>query len=299
MGKRPHPDDGEPAGPYEDPARKRMRTNRPDDNRPRKRKPQPVDLDNLNAIKKRARAIERLLARDNLKLPANKQKDLERELAAHKLRIEGARAKKDRSKMIQKYHMVRFFERKKAMRFAKQLEKKIAKATDEDEAAQLKADLHVAQVDIDYAIYFPFMEAYISLYAAAASGEKKDDDTTAAQYLRTPRPPMWSVVEKTREEGQAALERLQNRRAEASSSNTETRSVRRPAERKAPTAKPDSTSRSSNAPAAKPDSANGSLNRRERRKEARAAQSRRGKADEQAGVAQDEADESDGGGFFE
>ncbi len=110
MGKRPHPDEGESAGqPYEDPVRKRMRTGRPDGNRPRKPRPQPVDLDSLNAIKKRARTIERLLARDNVKLPANKQKDLERELAAHRLRIEDARMKKDRSKMIQKYHMVRFF----------------------------------------------------------------------------------------------------------------------------------------------------------------------------------------------
>ncbi len=104
-GKRPRPD-SEPAGHhYEDPARKRLRTN----NRPNRPKPAAVDLESLNAIKKRARNIERLLARDNLKLPSNKQRDLERELAAHKDRIEDARTKKDRSKMIQKYHMVRFF----------------------------------------------------------------------------------------------------------------------------------------------------------------------------------------------
>lgn len=184
------------------------------------------------------------------------------------------------------------------MRLAKQLEKKISKAADEDDAAQLKADLHIAQVDIDYAIYFPFMEVYVSLYAAAAAGEKKDEETnTAAQYLRTPRPPMWAVVEKTREEGQAALERLQNRRAETPSSTTEARPARparQPAERKAPAAKPDSTSRSFDAPAEKPDSSSRGMNRRERRKEARASQSRRGKADEK-----EEAEESDGGGFFE
>ncbi len=181
------------------------------------------------------------------------------------------------------------------MRFAKQLEKKIAKATDEDEIAQLKADLHVAQVDTDYAIYFPFMEVYVSLYAAAASGEKEDETSTAAHYLRTPRPPMWAVVEKTREEGQAALERLQNRRAETSSNNTEARPPRQAAERKAPAAKPDSTSRNFDAPTEKPDSGSRGLNRRERRKEARASQSRRGKADAQ----REEAEESDDGGFFE
>ncbi|KAH6627855.1 hypothetical protein F5144DRAFT_286696 [Chaetomium tenue] len=214
--KRPHQDTESSGHGFENAARKRLRTNRP--HRP---KPAAVDLDSLNAIKKRARAIERLLARDNLKIPANKQNDLERELAAHKRRIEDARMKKDRSHMIHKYHMVRFFERKKAMRFAKQLEKKVAEATDPEEVAQLKADLHVAQVDIDYAIYFPFMEPYISLYAAAAAGEKEEANK-AALYLRTPRPPMWTVVEKTREDGQAALERLQNRRPQTDSSSEAT-----------------------------------------------------------------------------
>lgn len=100
------------------------------------------------------------------------------------------------------------------MRFAKQLEKKVAQATDPEELSQLKADLHVAKVDIDYAIYFPFMETYVSLYAKAAAGEKEDKNA-AAHYLRTPRPSMWTVVEKTREEGQVALEKLQNRRPQA------------------------------------------------------------------------------------
>lgn len=60
-------------------------------------------------IKKRARAIERLLARENTKMPADKLNELKRELAAHKQRIAEAEAKKHRSKMIGKYHMVRFF----------------------------------------------------------------------------------------------------------------------------------------------------------------------------------------------
>lgn len=107
MGNKRSHADSEPSGQHhENPDRKRLRTG---SNRPHRPKPAVVDLDSLNAIKKRARAIERLLARDNVKLPSHKQRDLERELAAHKQRIEDARAKKDRSKMIQKYHMVRFF----------------------------------------------------------------------------------------------------------------------------------------------------------------------------------------------
>lgn len=107
--------------------------------------------------------------------------------------------------------LTRWTERKKAMRFAKQLEKKLAQATDPEDVAQLKADLHIAQVDIDYAIYFPFMETYVSLYAKPAS-EEKEEKSAAAHYLHSARPPMWTVIEKTREKGEAALVKLQNRR---------------------------------------------------------------------------------------
>ncbi|KAK0646580.1 hypothetical protein B0T16DRAFT_458484 [Cercophora newfieldiana] len=178
-------------------------------------KRQKVDVteENLGAIKKRARAIERLLAKDDLKIPANKQNDLERELGAHKQRIAEAKAKKHRSYMIGKYHMVRFFERKKAMRLIKQLNRQLKELEDEGEIAKAKADLHIAEVDLDYAIYYPFLEPYISLYKST-SGEKKGDEPTALQYLHAPRPPMWSVVEEVREKGKAALEKLQNRKSE-------------------------------------------------------------------------------------
>lgn len=97
------------------------------------------------------------------------------------------------------------------MRFVKQLERRIKETTDPTELAQFKADLHVAQVDIDYAKYFPFMEPYVSLYAGVAHEPKEEETAAFARYLRTPRPPMWKVIEETRKEGEAALERLQNR----------------------------------------------------------------------------------------
>jgi hypothetical protein len=83
------------------------------EHRHRDKKPQFKKLkrkeENINWVKKRARTIERLFQRDNAKLPANVQKDLERELAAHKQRIEDEKFRKRRSDMIGKYHMVRFF----------------------------------------------------------------------------------------------------------------------------------------------------------------------------------------------
>ncbi|SPQ22361.1 3813dcfe-cf73-4d13-8564-9e9d4aa4a947 [Thermothielavioides terrestris] len=282
--KRPHPD-GESAGHSSgDETRKRPRTSRPHKPIPRN---QEADKPSLSAIKKRARAIERLLARDNLNIPANKQNELERELAAHKQRIEDARAKKERNKMIKKYHMVRFFERKKATRFAKQLEKKLAQATDPDEIAQLKADLHVAQVDIDYARYFPFLEPYVSLYAGAASGEK-DETGKAAQYLRGPRPPMWAVIEKTREEGQAALEKLQNRQPGKSADD-----ARQPVEsRKAVKALPAKKTKAAETKAKGPRQL-----RHEQSTKSRPSGTK-GEARKTNGGA-DRSEESDDGGFFE
>ena len=59
------------------------------------------------------------------------------------------------------------------------------------------------------------------MYAAPVKGEKgekkedKEEDKEKKSLLddlHTPRPPMWAVIEKAREEGKAALEKIQNRR---------------------------------------------------------------------------------------
>ncbi|KAL8420133.1 hypothetical protein RB594_003058 [Gaeumannomyces avenae] len=173
----------------------------------------------VNAMKTRARTIQRRLQKqpgDERPMPANVQNDLERELVALKQRIQEARDKKLRSNMIGKYHMVRFFERKKAQRLVKKIQKELDEAKDPDEIVKLQKDLHIAQVDVNYAIYFPFLEQYISLYPSAAKAPKETGDAPAAQLaLHTERPPMWATVEETMEQGERALIRLQNRRPES------------------------------------------------------------------------------------
>lgn len=62
----------------------------------------------LNEIKKRARDIERRFAKGD-ELPADVQRNLERELAHCKRQVEDLQYKKKRSEMISKYHKVRFF----------------------------------------------------------------------------------------------------------------------------------------------------------------------------------------------
>ncbi|KAH8175819.1 rRNA-processing protein efg1 domain-containing protein [Sarocladium implicatum] len=227
--------------------------------------------------KKRIRAIERLLQRDQ-GMPQDARNGLERELNGLKSNVSEAAFQKSRSAMISKYHMVRFFERKKAMRLAKQLRRKIEKSEDEEEKKQLEKDLHTAEVDEAYAQYFPLAETYISIYPNAKAQEADDSEdgkaAIAQAALRSERPPMWTVVEQAKSEGPRALLRLRERRPEPGSSNA--------APRKAPTApvkKKDakeqtgldafkSRPQASTATAAVPTTkANGQpLNRRERRK---------------------------------
>lgn len=100
---------------------------------------------------------------------------------------------------------------------AKQLRKQIEQATDPDEIDTLKKDLHIAEVDTNYAIYYPFMERYISLYTVAKEAKESTAEEKAALAklaLHAPRPAMWSVIEQAMVEGKDALERIQERRPE-------------------------------------------------------------------------------------
>jgi len=167
----------------------------------------------IEYAKKRKRAIERLFQRDT-ELPQDVRNDMERELAAHKATIEDKTFHKRRSAMISKYHMVRFFERKKAMRLAKQIRKKIAQAEDQDELAQLQKELHVAEVDEAYTQYHPHAEPYTGLYGRTKSSD--DDEALALAdkvTLDAERPPMWKTVEAAMAEGTNALVKLRERRS--------------------------------------------------------------------------------------
>ncbi|KAK8095876.1 rRNA-processing efg-1 [Apiospora kogelbergensis] len=162
--------------------------------------------DNINWLKKRARNIERQF-RSAQKLPADKRNELERELAHSKQKIQEASNEKQRKQMITKYHMVRFFERKKADKLAKQILKQLRACEDKEERTQLEKDLHE----------FPYLEPYISLYPVKASspatkdGEQTETASKAAQALRTERPPIWHEIEQAVKEGTPAVIALRER----------------------------------------------------------------------------------------
>ncbi|CCE30933.1 uncharacterized protein CPUR_04784 [Claviceps purpurea 20.1] len=275
--------------------------------------------DRASFAKKRIRTIARLLQR-NTDLPAHVQNDLQRELATLKTTVADKSIHKRRSAMISKYHMVRFFERKKASRLVKQLKRKIEQSPDSDDVENLKRQLHIAEVDEAYTIYHPHLEPYRSLYgnvkvdskgrqdgedSEEAEEEAKNDAPIAKKALDTERPSMWSVVEKTMKQGLEALQQLRERRPDdlSVSATKPPRATKNPAHSKRDTSKQDLAGRDaavkSNHDAkkeAKTTIPSGRtqtgektpLNRRERRRLMREAEAEK-----------DSDDEAEGGGFFE
>ncbi|KAG6298050.1 hypothetical protein E4U46_000065 [Claviceps purpurea] len=275
--------------------------------------------DRASFAKKRIRTIARLLQR-NTDLPAHVQNDLQRELATLKTTVADKSIHKRRSAMISKYHMVRFFERKKASRLVKQLKRKIEQSPDSDDVENLKRQLHIAEVDEAYTIYHPHLEPYRSLYgnvkadskgrqdgedSEEAEEEAKNDAPIAKKALDAERPSMWSVVEKTMKQGLEALQQLRERRPDdlSVSATKPPRATKNPAHSKQDTSKQDPAGRDaavkSNHDAkkeAKTTIPSGRtqtgektpLNRRERRRLMREAEAEK-----------DSDDEAEGGGFFE
>jgi hypothetical protein len=80
----------------------------------------------------------------------------------------------------------------------KGLRKRLLETESTEEIETLKKQMHVAEVDLNYAQYFPLSEVYVSLYPNKATPD-----------LEGPKPPMWAEVEKCMED--ETLGRLRNR----------------------------------------------------------------------------------------
>ncbi|KAI8957125.1 hypothetical protein F5Y11DRAFT_104923 [Daldinia sp. FL1419] len=239
--------------------------------KPKKSKAKP---DNINWLKKRVRTIERRFKMGQ-NMPANVQNELERELAHHQQKIAEAVDEKKRKTMITKYHMVRFFERKKADRLAKRIKTQLETAEDPEEVEKLKADLHKAEIDGIYARFFPYRERYISLYPV---GEKAEDASTAAQALHGERPPLWKDIEKAAEIGTPALIEIRERKSATDSKGKNSNEPSR-----------DATSKKANNSKKKSSGASDLASDRKGKDK-----TKRHKAD-----AQDSSDNESEGGFFE
>lgn len=195
----------------------------------------------------------------------------------------------------------------------KQLKRKLEQESDSSEADKIRHDLHIAEVDEAYTLYFPHLETYVGLYSSHAkkTAEEETEEGKAAAAkaaLEAERPPMWSVIEKALADGTPALEKLRDRRSP--DDNGEADDTQPPIRPRATPKAPSNTSaprhngasrknqeqpqRSGKAP--EPASSHGDkeshpeLNRRERRKLMR---------ETLAAATNDEDDENGDGGFFE
>jgi hypothetical protein len=172
----------------------------------------------------------------------------------------------------------------------KKLRKRVLEAKSNEEVETLKAQMHGAEVDLNYTQYCPLGEIYVSLYPREKSATEEREE---AEKLDG-KPPMWAEVERCMEDG--TLNRLRNRVSNAVMTASRPKE-KRPAKPKPQPVPVDTTS----------------LNRRQRRsmrgpQEERTKNKSMGFAKNQAfgasqGAQRDEVDdEQDGdsdGGFFE
>lgn len=100
-------------------------------------------------------------------------------------------------------------ERQKATRQLKRLRKRLLATESVEEVETLKAQMHIAEVDLNYTQYSPLCETYISLYPPQKNSSEDPGDGPKAENSPQPKPPMWSEVEKCMEDG--TLNKLRNR----------------------------------------------------------------------------------------
>ena len=215
---------------------------------------------NRHNLASQIRSLEKLLKHPSSRMSANIRQEKGRELAALVLERERKKAKARATKNLGKYHMVRFVERQKCERSLKKLQKTLAqiqesrklaarkaktkqkaKAIEDDSDSDTDADggailpnakeveleqkIRQAEVDLNYTIYAPLGEKYISLFPptgnekiSGMSGISKSflnpDEEAEVRRLKDDnivrnatgeRPPMWFRVQDCMQSGTLEL----------------------------------------------------------------------------------------------
>lgn len=127
-------------------------------------------------IKKKIRDIERLIKK-NPNLPADKKIEYDRGLKALQVELKNSQVQNKAKIISKKYHMVRFFEKKKATRKLKNLRKEfeeISKTGVRKDIKKARKQLKHGEIDLAYVILFPKTEKYISLYPSPNNEDQTD-----------------------------------------------------------------------------------------------------------------------------
>ncbi|KAL8757061.1 MAG: hypothetical protein Q9199_002502 [Rusavskia elegans] len=207
------------------PERERLIKGRPQKKKPRVSQSAPVHSTStsVNALKSNIRSVSRVLEHAQ-NLPLDVRIEKERALAGYKQDLDKAQHEKERQRMIKKYHMVRFFgqssrtdtdcqptltdcptERQKATRNLKKLRTRLSSVPrNSPEHEALDLDIHNAEVDLNYTLYHPLTQKYISLFPRNETQGAVDGTATSGTEMKQARqdkPAMWAVVESCMENG--------------------------------------------------------------------------------------------------
>lgn len=113
-------------------------------------------------------------------------------------------------------------DRQKATRTLKRLKRELASLEDQSKKLEQLRKIHNAEVDVNYAIYYPLLKPYSSLYPRSKRDKNKveesaDDEGTVQNEADTEDikgdPEMWKAIERAMEEG--TLDALRNRTSTA------------------------------------------------------------------------------------
>ena len=137
----------------------------------------------VNELKTSIRNLRRLLDRapdattGKEALPPKIRIAKERELASAQHELAESQAAEARSKMIARYHKVRFFDRQKATKRLKRARKAMKEVEDDaEERERLALEADECEVDVQYAMYYPLDVAYVALYPSVRKVEGKEEE---------------------------------------------------------------------------------------------------------------------------
>lgn len=169
----------------------------------------------VNELKTSIRNLRRLLDRapdaatGKEALPPKVRIAKERELASAQHELAESQAAEARSKMIARYHKVRFFDRQKATKRLKRARKAMKEVEDDaEERERLALEADECELDVQYAMYYPLDVAYVALYPSVRKAEGKEEGGAPAEVQRQGDAKMRALLKKCAAEGK--LDALRN-----------------------------------------------------------------------------------------
>lgn len=183
---RPRYDDSDRKKDTRRPRRNDRASSRPDFSTPNNHKKSYRNANPSTRIKSLQKQLDHASAAT---MPANILAEKERELAFLKSGQQQKQSKYERSKIIGRYHKIRFFERKKAERTLKRLRKTVerieAGSASPSEAKPTSDDLSRAQVDILYTLYAPLEKKYIAIFPQDLSEDWRNKKPHKSEAQKT------------------------------------------------------------------------------------------------------------------